>query len=91
VTLLTGIPAKLIRPTKLMTDNCAIFKLRNVVSRQFDIKKGLDKVIQKACLLLNFSLEKIIRDAEVETRGTVFNKSVQISAYADDIHRLSRN
>jgi hypothetical protein len=29
-----------------------------------------------ACLLFNISLEKVIRDAEVETRGTIFNKSV---------------
>jgi seryl-tRNA(Sec) selenium transferase len=33
----------------------------------------------------NISLEKVIRDAEVETRVTIFNKSVQILAYADDI------
>jgi sorting nexin-29 len=41
-----GIPDKLIRLTKLtMTNNCAMVKIRNVVSRQFDKKKGLDKVI----------------------------------------------
>jgi sorting nexin-29 len=55
-------------------------KLRNVLSTLFDIKK-----VTLACLLFNISLEKVIRDAEVETRGTIFNKSVQILAYADDI------
>jgi sorting nexin-29 len=53
--------------------------------RQFDIEEGVRTGDPLACLLFNISLEKVIRDAEVETRGTVFNKSVQIMAYADDI------
>jgi hypothetical protein len=81
-----GIPDKLIRLTKLtMTYNCAMVKLRNVLSRQFDIKEGVRQGDPLACLLFNISLENLIRDAAVETRGTIFNKSVQILAYADDI------
>jgi sorting nexin-29 len=77
-----GIPAKLIRLTKLtMTNNCVMVKL----SRQFDIKEGVRQGDPLACLLFNINLEKVIRDAEVETWGTVFNKSVQILAYVDDI------
>jgi hypothetical protein len=34
-----GIPAKLTKLT--MTNNCAMVKLRNVLSRQFDIKEGV--------------------------------------------------
>jgi len=37
------------------------------------------------CLLFNIALEKVIRDAAVNTRGTIFYKSVQILAYADYI------
>jgi sorting nexin-29 len=37
-----------------------------------------------ACLLFNIALEKIIRDAGIQTRGTIFYKSLQLSAYADD-------
>jgi sorting nexin-29 len=33
---------------------------------------------------LNIALEKVIRDAAVNIRGTIFYKSVQILAYADD-------
>jgi sorting nexin-29 len=71
-----GIPAKL---TKLaMTNNCAMVKLRNVLvlSRQFDIKEGVRQGDPLACLLFNISLEKVIRDAEVEIGDTIFNKSV---------------
>jgi sorting nexin-29 len=76
-----GIPAKLIRLTELsMTNNSAMIKLRNVLSRQFDIKEGVRQGDPLACLLFNISLEKVMRDAEVETRGTIFNKSVQILA-----------
>jgi sorting nexin-29 len=49
------------------------------------LKKGVRQGDPLACLLFNISLEKVIRDAEIETRGTIFNKSVQTVAYADDI------
>jgi sorting nexin-29 len=38
-----------------------------------------------ACLLFNKALEKVIRDSGIQTRGTIFFKTVQILAYADDI------
>jgi sorting nexin-29 len=87
-----GIPAKFIRLTKLtMTNNSAMDKLRNELSREFDIKEGVIQGDPLACLLFNISLEKVIRDAEIETRGTIFNKSVQILAYADDIVTTGRS
>jgi hypothetical protein len=67
-----------------MTNNCSMVKLRNVLSRQFDSKEGVIQGDPLACFLFNISLEKVIRDAEVKTRG-MFNKSVQILAYVDDI------
>ena len=38
-----------------------------------------------ACLLFNLALERATRDSRVETTGTIFYKSTQILAYADDI------
>jgi hypothetical protein len=62
-------------------------KLRNilVLSRQCDIKEGVRQGDPLACLLFNISLEKVIRDAEVDIMGIVFDKSVQILIYVDDI------
>jgi hypothetical protein len=57
-----------------MTDNYAMVKLRNVLSGQFDIKEGVRQGDPLACFLFNVSLERVVRDAEVETRGNVFNK-----------------
>jgi hypothetical protein len=40
--------------------------------------------------LFNIALEKVIRDAAVNIRGTIFYKSVQILAYSDDIDIIRR-
>jgi len=40
--------------------------------------------------LFNIALEKVIRDAAVNTSGTIFCKSVQILAYADDTDIIGR-
>jgi hypothetical protein len=88
----TAICAKFIRLTKLtLTNNCAPVKLRNVLSRQSDIREGVRQSDPLACLLFNISLENIIRDAEVETRGTIISKSVQMLAYAVDIVIIGRS
>jgi sorting nexin-29 len=48
-------------------------KLRYLLSQQFDIRKGVRQGDPLACILFNIRLEKVIRDAEVETRDTIFN------------------
>ena len=44
-----------------------------------------------ACILFNTALEKIMCDANINERGNIFYKSVQILAYADDIDIISRS
>ena len=41
-------------------------------------------------LLFNIALEKIIRDAKLETKSTIYNTSIQILAYVDDIDIVGR-
>jgi sorting nexin-29 len=38
-----------------------------------------------ACLLFNIALEKVIRDSDIQTRRTIFFKTVQILAYDIDL------
>ena len=42
-----------------------------------------------SCLLFTVALEKNIRDVGINTRRTIFNKSVQILAYVGDIDIIS--
>jgi sorting nexin-29 len=39
----------------------------------------------------NLALKKVIRDSEIKTKGTIFNKSTQILAYADYIVTVRRS
>lgn len=44
-----------------------------------------------ACILFNLALEKAIWDMGIQTTGHIFNKSVQLLAYADDINIIARS
>jgi sorting nexin-29 len=85
------IPKKLIAlvQTTLKNSKCQI-KIQNNLFDPTEIKNGLRQGDTLACLLFNIALEKIIRDADINTRGTIFYKSVQILAYADDIDIIAR-
>jgi sorting nexin-29 len=80
------IPNNLINLTKLTMKNiiCNV-RIQNDISDDFNTVNGLRQGDGLACLLFNIALEKVIRDAQIQMNGTIFNKSVQILAYADDI------
>jgi hypothetical protein len=40
--------------------------------------------------LFNLALEKVIRETNLDIRGTILHKSLQIFAYADDGYIISR-
>ena len=86
-----NIPKKLIAIVKGMMNNtqCGV-KIQNRLSEPINVKIGVWQGEALACLLFNIALEKVIRDAAVNTRGTIFYKSVQILAYADDIDIIGR-
>jgi sorting nexin-29 len=86
-----GLPLKLARLTQAtMEGTTAKVKVQNELSESFHIQNGLMQEDALACILFNTALEKIIRDTNVNQRGYIFYKSVQILAYADDIDIISR-
>jgi hypothetical protein len=74
-----------------MEGTTAKVKIQNELSGSFRIQNGLRQGDALACILFNIALEKIIREANINQRGNIFYKSVQILAYEDDIDIISRS
>ena len=87
-----GIPYKLISLVKATMDNsqCRV-RIQKDLSDIFTVKNGLRQGDSLACLLFNIALEKVVREAGIQTRGTIFYKSVQILAFADDVDIIARS
>lgn len=85
------IPSKLIRLVKTtMSKVICKVRIENDTSDAFQTNTGLRQGDALACLLFNIALEKTVRDANLENRGTIYNKSMQIMAYADDVDIVAR-
>ena len=81
----SGIPAKLIRLVRMtMTNVTCQVRVDGKLLGPFATTKGLRQRDGLACLLYNLALERAIRDSRVQTTETIFYKSTQILAYADD-------
>jgi len=74
-----------------MEGTTAKVKIQNELSGSFHIQNGLRQGDALACILCNIALEKIIREANINQRGNIFYKSVQILVYVDDIDTISRS
>jgi hypothetical protein len=79
-------PTKLIRLTKasLTFVTCCV-KIQNDCSESFEILQGLGQGDVLSTLFFNVMLEIIVRRANLQTTGTIYNKEIQLLAYADDI------
>ena len=55
-------------------------KLQSELTEPFVTINGIRQGDSLACLLFNIILEKIIRNAGIQTRGTILHKSTQILA-----------
>jgi hypothetical protein len=79
-------PTKLIRVTKatLTIVTCCV-KIQNDCSESFETRHGLRQGDVLSTLLFNVVLEVIVRRANLQTTGTIYNKETQLLAYADDI------
>jgi hypothetical protein len=79
-------PYKLIRLARatLQGVNCCV-KVQNCLSGYFESKCGLRQGDELSTKLFNIALEGVIRRSEIQLTGSIFSKSVQLFAYADDI------
>ncbi|GFT64634.1 reverse transcriptase domain-containing protein [Trichonephila clavipes] len=80
------IPKKLVNLTKATLKNirCRI-KIQKYLSEPFTTERGLRQGDSLACLLFNLILEKCIRNSGLDRSGTLWNRSLELLAYADDI------
>jgi hypothetical protein len=83
---------KLIRLTKatLTIVTCCV-KIQNECSESFETRQGLRQGDVLSTPLFNFVLEVIVRRANLQTTGTIYNKETQLLAYADDIDIVGRS
>ena len=66
-------------------------RIQSDLSDSIITKKGLRQGDSLVCLLFNSALEKAVRNAGMQTSGTIFYKSVQLLTYADDIDIIARS
>jgi hypothetical protein len=81
-----GIPRKLIKVVqmKMAKVECSV-RIQFHLLESLNVKNGLRQGDALACLLFNIALEKVVRESNTQTSGTIFSKTTQILAYADDI------
>jgi len=86
-----GIPPKLIRlvETTMTNVQCSV-RIQSHLSEPISTTCGVRQCDALACILFNIAFEKVIRNSDIQTRRTIFLKTVQILAYADEIDILSR-
>ena len=86
-----NIPSKLIRLTQMTMENTqSQVRIQSDLSDLIHTQRGLRQGDSLACLLFDLALEKAVRNAGIQTSGTIFYKSVQLLAYADDIDIIAR-
>ncbi|GBL78585.1 hypothetical protein AVEN_65180-1 [Araneus ventricosus] len=87
-----NIPTKLVNLTKASLSNvrCRV-KIQNYLSESFTAERGLRQVDSLACLLFNLALEKCIRVSGLDRRDTLWNRSLQLLTYEDDIDIIGRS
>jgi hypothetical protein len=60
-------------------------KIKNDCSVSFETRQGLRQGDVLSTLRFNVVLEVIVRQTNLQTTGTIYNKETQLLAYANDI------
>jgi hypothetical protein len=85
-----NVPTKLIRKATLAIVMCCV-TIQNDCSESFETRQRLRQGDVLSTLLFNVVMEVIVRRANLQTTGTIYNKETQLLAYADDIDIVVRS
>ena len=87
-----GFPDKLTRLIKATLDRvmCHV-RVSGDLAEPFESRRGLRQGDGLSCSLFNIGLEGVVRRAGIDTRCTIFNRSVQLLGFADDIDIIARD
>jgi hypothetical protein len=66
-------------------------KIQNDCSESFETRQGLKQENVLSTLLFNVVLEVIVRRANLQTTGTIYNQETQLLACADDIDIVGKS
>ncbi|GAB0096944.1 hypothetical protein DMENIID0001_125290 [Sergentomyia squamirostris] len=69
----------------------SVVRIDRILSHKFGISSGLTQGDLLSPLLFNFALEAVVRGVSIRSGGTIYNRSAQILAYADDVVLIGRN
>jgi hypothetical protein len=87
----SGIPAKLITLTKMsLSRTYNKVKVQNKLSGSFRAECAIRHGDSLSTLLFNNVLEKVMINIEINPGGTIFYRTRQFMAYADDIAVIGR-
>lgn len=65
-------------------------RIGNQLSEEFEIRKGVKQGDVLSPLIFNLVLEKAIRQITINPGGTIYNRQLQMLAYADDVVLIGR-
>jgi hypothetical protein len=81
-----GMPGRLVRLVKMTLESTNNkVKIQGKMSQSFQTVAGLRQGDSLSTLLFNLSMEKVIRNVKTNPGGTIFNRTRQCLAYADNV------
>jgi hypothetical protein len=73
------------------TDTIGKVKVQSNLTEEFVINRGLRQGDALSKQLFNLILEKAIRNILINHGGSIYNRTLQYLAYADDVNLVSRS